>query len=360
MRLIYTTLFLSVLVGVASCGEPAIKKYEDVRPAVSVTVETVGSQNGSPFLTASGTIDAVNSATLSTRMMGFVDKIHVQVGQKVSKGQLLVSINNTDLSAKGAQANAGIAEAEAAFNNAQKDYQRFQNLFNENSATQKELDDMRAHFEMAQARLEGAKQMRNEVASHFAYADLRAPFNGVVTNRFIEVGDMANPGMPLISVEGPGSFEVSASVPEREISKIKSGSEVTVMVKSLNVEIPGKVTEVSSSARNTGGQYQVKVVLEPSETQIYSGMYATVQFPVEAKADTDSGSILIPTEALVHRGELTGVYTLSQSDTAILRWLRLGRSYGDQVEVLSGLTTDEKYIVSADSKLYNGAKLTVK
>lgn len=360
MRLIYTTLLLSVVLGIASCSEPAAKLYEDGRPAIAVTIASVASENSTPFLTASGTIDAVNSATLSTRMMGFVDKIHVQVGQEVKKGQLLVSINNADLSAKGAQANAGITEAQAAFNNAQKDYQRFQNLFNENSASQKELDDMRAHFEMAQARLEGARQMRNEVESQFAYADLRAPFNGVITNRYIEVGDMANPGMPLISLEGPGNYEVSASVPEREISKIKSGSDVTVMIKSLNVEIPGKVTEVSSSARNTGGQYMVKVALDQTEAQVFSGMYATVQFPIESETNAESGSILIPTEALVHRGELTGIYTLSQSNTAILRWLRLGRTYGDQIEVLSGLTANEKYIVSADSKLYNGAKLTVK
>lgn len=358
MKLLYTTLFLSVLFGVASCGNPSEERIENSKPAVAVTVATVNSEHNSPFLTASGTVDAVNSATLSTRMMGFVDNIHVNVGQKVSKGQLLVSINNSDLSAKQAQANAGIMEAQAAYTNAEKDYQRFQNLFNNNSATQKELDDMRAHYEMARARLEGARQMKNEVESQFAYSNLRAPFSGVVTNRYIEVGDMANPGMPLISVESPGEFEVTASVPEMEISKIKSGADVSVLLKSINAEVPGKVTEVSSSATHTGGQYLVKVVLDKSDVEIFSGMYATVRFPVEKTSEATL--VLVPTEALVHRGELTGIYTVSQSNTAILRWLRLGRTYGDHVEVLSGLSAEDAYIVSADSKLYNGAKLTVK
>ena len=358
MKLLYTSLLFSVVLGFTACSDSSKEKAVDQTPAVAVTVSSVASENNSPFLTASGKIEAVNSATLSTRMMGFVDKVHVNVGQKVSKGQLLVSINNSDLSAKQAQTSAGITEAQAAFNNAEKDYQRFQNLFAEKSASQKELDDQRARYEMAKARLEGAKQMKNEVQSQFAYVDLRAPFNGVVTNKYIEAGDMANPGVPLISVEGPGSFEVTASVPESEISKIKSGTKVVVLVKSLNTEIPGTVTEVSSSARNTGGQYLVKVVLDKTEIDILSGMYATVQFPVEKKIDATA--ILIPKESIVHRGELTGIYTVSQSNTAILRWLRLGRSFGDNVEVLSGLSADEKYIVEADSKLFNGAKLTIK
>jgi len=291
-------------------------------------------------------------------MMGFVDKVHVNVGDKVSKVQLLVSINNSDHSAKQAQTSAGITEAQAAFNNAEKDYQRFQNLFADNSASQKELDDQRARFEMAKARLEGAKQMKNEVQSQFAYVNLRAPFNGVITNKFIEAGTMANPGVPLISVEGPGNFEVTASVPESEISKIKSGTEVQVIVKSSDKILPGTVTEVSSSASNTGGQFLVKVILDKTDASILSGMYATVQFPIEKT--TDITAVLVPEEALVKRGQLTGIYTVSQSNTAILRWLRVGRTFGDNVEILSGLSSDENYIISSESKLYNGAKLTIK
>lgn len=358
MKLLYTTLIFLAVLSFTSCGNSSKEKNIVEKPAVAVTVSSVTGENNTPFLTASGKIEAVNSATLSTRMMGFVNKVHVNVGQKVSKGQLLVSINNSDLSAKQAQTNAGITEAQAAFNNAEKDFQRFQNLFAENSASQKELDDQRARYEMAKARLEGAKQMRNEVQSQFAYVDLRAPFDGVITNKFIDEGDMANPGMPLIAVEGPGNFEVTASVPESEISKIKSGTEVQVMVKSLDTQLSGTVTEVSSSARNTGGQYLVKVVLNKTDANILSGMYATVQFPVEKKSDVTV--IMVPKEALVHRGELIGIYTVSQSNTAILRWLRVGRTFGEQVEILSGLAADEQYIVSAEGKIYNGAKLTIK
>ena len=360
MNKIYTLLLFSAVLSLASCGNSSEEKKIDSTPAVPVTVSSVAAENNTPFLTASGKIEAANSASLSTRMMGFVDKVHVNVGEKVTKGQLLVSINNSDLSAKQAQTSAGISEAQAAYNNAQKDYQRFQNLFAENSASQKELDDQRARYEMAKARLEGARQMKNEVQSQFAYVNLRAPFNGVVTSKSIEAGDMANPGVPLISIEGPGNFEVTASVPESEISKIKSGTEVQVIVKSSDKILPGTVTEVSTSAKNTGGQYLVKVVLDKTDASILSGMYATVQFPIEKKAQMATTTVLVPQEALVKRGQLTGIYTVSQSNTALLRWLRLGRTFGDNVEVLSGLNADENYIISSEGKLFNGAKITIK
>ncbi|WP_439128192.1 efflux RND transporter periplasmic adaptor subunit, partial [Polaribacter sp.] len=119
----------------------------------------------------------------------------------------------------------------------------------------------------------------------------------------------------------------------------------------------GKVIEVSTSAKNTGGQYLVKVDLEKTNAKILSGMFTTVQFPVAQK--TNSAMVLIPTKALVKNGQLSGVYTTSQSNTALLRWLRLGSVYGDKVEVLSGLSANESYIISADGKLFNGAKISI-
>ena len=355
---LYTVALITLVMTISSCGNDNKKVELDNTPAVTVKVNTVSEQKGGTYLTASGKIEAVNSANISTRMMGYVDNIYVQVGDKVSRGQLLISINNADLSAKLAQVNAGIAEAKAAFNIAEKDYNRYTALFKENSASQKEVDDITANYNMAKARLEAAKQMKNEVNAQFSYSNIRAPFNGVVTNKFIKVGDMANPGMSLLEVESPGDFQVLAMVPESEILQIKSGSEVTVLIKTLNEAVKGKVEEVSTSAKNTGGQYMVKVMLDKTEYNLLSGMYATVQFPTVKKKNTNK--VLIPLDAVVQNGQLSGVYTVSENNTALLRWLRLGRTYGDSVEVLSGLSAEEAFILSADGKLYNGAKISIR
>ncbi|TXD84436.1 efflux RND transporter periplasmic adaptor subunit [Subsaximicrobium wynnwilliamsii] len=351
----YLLIVITASLFMASCGSEENNVAADKRPAVKVQVSEVSGSNTNPFLSVSGKIQSVNNADLSTRMMGFVKKAPFNVGDKVSKGQLLVSINNAELQAKSAQVNAGITEATVAFNNAQKDYKRFKNLFEDNSASQKELDDMTARYEMAKARLESAKQMKNEVNAQYAYTNITAPFSGVVTAKSVEEGDMANPGQALISIESPGNFEVMAMVPETEISQIKQGAEVDVLVKSINKTLKGNVSEISTSSKNTGGQYLVKIALDKTDVNILSGMFASVQFPVEKKAATEM--VLIPTAAIINNGQLSGVYTVSESNTALLRWLRLGRTFDNQVEVLSGLSADETYIVSADGKLYNGVKI---
>ncbi len=358
MKKIIAILTISV-VFLTSCGGDKKEQIKE-EPAIAVKVSGVSENNTGSFIAASGKIEAENSANLSTRMMGFVTKIHVKVGQKVRAGQLLVSINNTDLQAKKAQVDASILQATAGYNNAKKDYDRFVNLFKQQSASQKELDDMTARYEMAKAGLEGAKQMRNEVIAQFSYSNITAPFSGTVTNTFVKEGDMANPGMPLVSVEGASRLQVTAMVSENDIAKIKKGMAVKVLVKSSNETLAGKVSEVSSSATNTGGQYLVKINLDKTDATVLSGMFVNVQFPVENKVQVAKSEIFtVPESALVRQGQLTGIYTIGTGNVAILRWLRTGKNFGDQVEILSGLSANENYIISAEGKLYNGAKVSV-
>lgn len=356
-KYIYIITLISTTFFITSCGTEEKKVAVENTPAINVKVNKVAVNNNNPFLAVSGKIQATNSADISTRMMGYVEKVYVNVGDKIKKGQLLVAINNTDLQAKKAQVNAGITQAKTAFTNAEKNYNRFKNLFESNSVTQKEMDDMTANYEMAKAGLASANQMKNEINAQFAYANITAPFSGIITSKNIETGAMTKPGMPLISLESPSDFEVIAMVPETEISQIKKGISVDVLVKAINNTLKGTVSEVSTSAKNTGGQYLVKIALDKTKASILSGMFATVQFPIERKATSEM--VLIPLEAIVKNGQLSGVYTVSESSTALLRWLRLGKTYGDQVEVLSGLSATESYIVSAEGKLFNGARISL-
>ena len=136
---------------------------------------------------------------------------------------------------------------------------------------------------------------------------------------------------------------------------------MSVLVKSINKAVTGKVTEVSSSAKNTGGQYLVKINLTQTDKAILSGMFVNVQFPLANKTLTTviSDKVLVPESALVKQGQLTGIYTVGNGNTAILRWLRIGKTFDNQVEVLSGLSAEEPHIVSAEGKLFNGAKVSI-
>ena len=357
MKKISILLLISAFV-FQSCGKETPTTIANNDPAVKVQVSKANADAQSPYVMASGKIEAENSANVSTRMMGYVTKLNVKVGQKVSEGQLLVSINSSDLQAKKAQVDAAILQAKAGFENAKKDYERFKVLFQQQSASQKELDDMTSRYEMAKAGLEGAEQMRNEVAAQFSYSNLKAPFSGIVTNTFVKEGDMANPGMPLVSLEGAKTKQVTAMVSESEINAISNGMKAKILVKSINKEINGKVIEVSSSAKNTGGQYLVKIALENADASVLSGMFVNVQFPIKKTASKVQNGFTVPESALVKKGQLTGIYTVAENNIAILRWIRTGKTIGNEVEILSGLSANETYIVAADGKLYNGVKVS--
>jgi RND family efflux transporter MFP subunit len=356
MRTIAKLLIITSFLVVMSCGKNKIESVDN-RPTVAVKIKTPLLEN-STYFSASGKVEAVQNANLSTRMMGYVNMVHVKVGDKVKKGQLLISIHSADISAQKAQATASISEATAHFKNTEKDYRRYQALFNDNSASQKEMDDITANYEIAKARLEAANQLRNQANAQLSYSNITAPFDGIITGKYTNKGALANPGIPLLSIETPGRFHVIAMVPESEIINIKTGSDVKVQVKSINEIIKGKVTEISTSAQNTGGQYLVKVVLDTTVTPLLSGMFASVQFPVENNALT-TGVVLVPVSSIVKKGGLKGIYTVSEQNTAILRWLRLGKTYGNRIEVLSGLKSDEYYIEAAEGKLFNGVKVTI-
>jgi RND family efflux transporter MFP subunit len=342
--------------GILSCGGNENQHITQL-PVVPVIVDVAALVTTEGSFSASGKIEAINSANLSTRMMGNVTKLHVSVGEKLKTGQLLVSINNADLRAKKAQVLASIHQAESVLENAKKDYERFQSLFEKGSASEKELDNMTTRYEMANAGLQGANQVMKEINAQFVFTNISAPFDGVVVNTFIKEGDIASPGMPLVAVEGTSKYQAVVMVPETQIIQVKKGAEANVVIKSSGKKIIGKVSEVSLSAKNTRGQYLVKIDLVDAGKDILPGMFVNVAL---LKTDTSqSASPAIQEKALVRNGQLGGVYTIGDDKTAILRWLRLGKNVDGKIEVLSGIKPGEKYIVSADGKLFNGAKVQV-
>ena len=164
--------------------------------------------------------------------MGRITDIFVKTGDRVNKGQLLARVWDEDIKAKRAQADAMIAEAEGAYATAQKDYDRFNNLYKQQSATAKELDNATLQYNSAKARVAAAKQMRSEVNANLSYSSLTAPFSGVVTQKLAEVGSIANPGMPILTIEQDGTFQVSASIAESDISNIHLGDVANMQIKS--------------------------------------------------------------------------------------------------------------------------------
>ena len=202
--------------------------------------------------------------------------------------------------------------------------------------------------------------MEHEAEAMLAYTNLTAPFDGVITQRSSDAGSMANPGVPVLMMEQTGSYQVIASVTEDHIAQVKEGVEALVMIKSSGSILKGRVSEVSPSSQFSGGQYNIKVDVPESENDgLYSGMYVNVSLQT-TDTDADSHVVLVPTAAIVNKDQLTGLYTVTENQTALLRWVRLGNVRGNMVEVLSGLRDTEKFIIESEGKLYNGAPILVK
>ncbi len=341
---------------ISSCGSKTEKNSEP-KEKISATVAYSELKSYPVVHSFSGKLQADKQSNLSTRIMGQVNGIYVKPGQSVRKGDLLLQIRNQDILAKKAQVEANKTEATTAFESAQKDLNRFEALYKTKSASEKEMDDIRTQFQVSKARLDAVLQMEKEVEESLRYSSIRAPYNGTITGKFVQEGDMASPGMPLLSIESPAQWKVYARVPEADIANFQLNDSVKVEIKAINKTINGTIAEINPSLANTGNQFEVKILLdtENKNTQsLYSGMYADVYYEHGTEP-----LILIPKGALVHRGQLVGLYALSQNQTALLRWVKTGKTYGNSIQILSGLSDGEQYIVSGEGKLYDGVSIQI-
>lgn len=359
---IVRSLLIGTATSIVSCSGSNESKSKSIEEKpITVTVSTPGSSI-SKSISISGRVEALQSANISTRVMGYITKVFVKTGDKVQKGQLVFSVNNTDILAKRSQADAAVTQAEAAFNSAQKDFDRYTILFKQQSASAKELDNITLQYKSAKAAMEAARQMLNEVNAQLSYTDVTAPFNGVVTQKFMDAGNMATPGMPVLSMETNDTLQIVASVPETQISQVKLGAEANLTINAAHTTLNGKVSEISSSSQNSGGMYIIKISIPDDEKKnLLAGMYVNVSIPISDMSLANRGTegILVPVSSIVHKGELDGIYAIGAGNQALLRWVRLGKNINDKVELLSGLGKSERFIVHADGYLYNGATIKI-
>lgn len=346
----------------ASCSSTNDKNEQVANlPAVIVSLANplVNTNNS---IAVTGQIESAQSANISTRVMGYITGIKVKTGDHVNKGQLLVTISSDDILAKRAQANAMLSGARASFESAEKDYKRFTNLYQQKSATAKELDNITLQYQSAKANVQSALQMKAEANAMLAYTNITAPFSGVVAQKLADAGSMANPGIPILILEQNKNLRVSAVIPETEINRIKLNSPATISINSIDKTFTGTVTEISPSSIGTGGQFVVKInVPQEAQKDLNAGMYANVNITTAGRSSTENNEmVLIPSTAIHTVGQLDALYTISSSNKALLRYVRLGKTYGNNVEVLSGLGQNESFVATSEGKLYNGLPVRVK
>lgn len=337
-----------------SSGDTTLPEQDPV-PVDVQTAEYSSIFSGRAF---PATVESNNQASLSTIVMGTVTGVPVTVGDNVKKGDVLIRIKDDQIRAQKSQIEANMVQARANLENTETNYNRIKNLYAEDSATSKELDDISTMYEIAKANLEALEARMNEVNEMLAYTVIRAPFDGIVSRKFVSEGDMAAPGHPLIAVSDPTSVKITASVAESDITRIEEGSDTQVTVSSAGIAgAPARLTAVSNAGDPMSRQFAIEAVLENEEAagKLKVGMFAEIRLSLDP-----SESLFIPSNAIVERGQLTGIYTISDGNRAVLRWVRLGERSGEQVEVLTGLKQGERFVIAPAESVRQGQLLTVR
>ncbi|MDA0196325.1 MAG: efflux RND transporter periplasmic adaptor subunit [Bacteroidetes bacterium] len=334
----------------ASCGKNEVEVGKEARLKVAVKEVSLITQSSKRQF--SGKVVADDKLILSTKLQGQVKQLLVDEGDKVRKGQLLLTIKSNELDARLASTGSSLKEAQSSLQNIIKNYSRISKLFEKGSATQKEMDDITAGRDAATARTQSVEGAILELEELLTYASLTSPINGFVSQKFINPGAMATPGSPLIAIESLEELKVDINVPEFEIGTFTEGDPVEVHIGTESFS--GQVNKIIPSSEFSGPQFKVSVKLLTTNEGLKPGMFARVSLLKETES-----KILVPITSIYQRGQLTGIFTVSTQGEALLRWVRTGKEFAEGVEILSGLVAGEKYIVASESKLYDGIKVEI-
>jgi len=288
--------------------------------------------------TSSGTVTSDHRVAISSRISGYIRELRVREGDAVKAGQVLVRVDPVD-------AKQALVQVEADLSDAELDLQRYEGLFKAGAVTQQQLDKARLRHQLIHSQL---KQARNQLS----YAEVLSPVSGVVVEKKLSQGDLASPGLTILTIEDPDSLLVETFVSEQFVSRIHEGDSVDIGIPSLAKHFQGNVRQLVAAADPVSHQFLVKIALSVSP-EVHPGMYAEVGFKMGQRQ-----AILIPMVAVVSRSGLYAVYVLDEQSVAHYRQIRLGLEQdAGTVEVLAGLNDGDVIIWHASTDLKSGMKV---
>ncbi len=278
---------LPAAIWMAGCGEaPKEKAAAASQPPVTVSTTAAAAETWPSIYEATGTVKARASAVIAAKLMGYVREVKVQAGDQVREGQSLVTLDTRDLDVSSRRAEAArdevrtavpeadsaVAAAKANLDLAQVTFGRIQDLFQKKSISNQELDEASARLKAAQAAYDMARARRSQWNAKLAqadqevrstevtrsYADLLAPFAGIVVSKSIEPGSLAVPGEPLLTIERGGSYRLEAAVDEDHLAAIRIGQPVSVTLDSSDRTLHARVSEIVPAVDAASRAYTVK------------------------------------------------------------------------------------------------------
>ena len=308
----------------------------------TVAVQTSGAAG--EMASYDGVVEAVRQTSLSAQVPGAIQALSVKAGDFVKAGQELVRIDARAAAQNASASSAQVDAAKASLNVAAKDFERQKQLFQKQYISQSALDRAQAQAQAAQAQVNALQAQTDAAQTQTRYFVIKAPYNGVVGEVMVALGDMAMPGRPLLTLHDPSALRITVSVPQTALTDAslaqKIQFEVPGLVGAQTPQAPASVQllPLVDAATHTT---QVRLGLPTALKGAAPGMFARVWLPAAAKVGTVE-RFYVPSTAVVRRAEMTGVYVLDDKAHPLLRQVRLGAAQGDRVEVLSGVQKGDK------------------
>jgi len=332
------TVSLAILV-LAGCGRKSGGASTGSSPPVAVSAQVAESKNRVATEEDIGTVRAKLHAVIEAKVSGKIETMLVVPGQEVTNGELLATIDAREIQAQYDQTLALRQQAES-------DLKRATDLFQQNILSPSEFDAAKSKFHVADAAAAAAKTL-------LSYTKVTAPFDGVITRKDADVGDLAVPGKALLEMEDARHLRLEADVPEALVGNVRLGDTLPVRISALDTNLEGVVTEIAPSADSNSRTFVVKLDL-PSVSGLHAGQFGRVAVPTGKIS-----ALRVPASAVVQRGELELLFVVA-NHRAQLRVVKTGAQVGSEVEIVSGLDSGETVVTSSADDLVDGQPVVVK
>lgn len=352
MRFLLVTVVSTCLL--AACSQSPSEKTPVQGQIVKARVETIKSAQLPVYAVLPGTVVSTDRVEVASRLSGYVYNLEVHEGQSVKKGQLLFAVDPTDVKAQIQQAMAGLDKANAGLADARQNYERYKNLYQQQSATRQQYEQYEKGYKVALGSYQAAEAALATARSQLKYAEVRAPFDGLVVSKLLDNGQLTAPGNPALVLENPHHLQVQFQADEQAFACLKLGQEMPVEFEGPNFQmhtLTGSVERLVAAANPITHTHLVKLGL-PADNTLWSGAYVLVSVPVG-----EQETIIVPSGTIHERAGITGVFVVTEEGLAQFRMVTLGKQVSQGRVVLSGLFPGERVVVSAKGALTNGAKI---
>ncbi|MDO6836893.1 efflux RND transporter periplasmic adaptor subunit [Pseudoalteromonas carrageenovora] len=290
-----------------------------------------------------GSVIAKQNTQISSRVMAQIEKFNVRAGNRVSKGDVLITLQQDDFKAKVTQSKAQISAIQASLTQAKNQLARVKELSDKKLVSVSELDDAQAKFDTLTANLAVAKQQQEQAKISLNFTSITAPIAGVVVERLAEPGDTVTPGTALMALYNPLQLQVEFNIRERQAVKLKTGDELSVIFPSLNIQSQAIVSEIIPVADKAARSLLVRLDFD-SQLGLIPGLYAQLVLLLNKHQ-----GILVPEEAVHNFGELNMVYVIENQNIQ-RRFIRLGDIIDGRQHIIAGLNSGDKLAIEYDPK----------